>query len=62
MNIINIDIDFTNGINKPTGIALITGDYASTKIVFNFDRQDGTKIFEMKNPSGEVRYAGEICR
>ena len=50
MNIINIDIDFTNGINKPTGIALITGDYASTKIVFNFDRQDGTKIFEMKNP------------
>lgn len=60
MNIINIDINFTNGINKPTGIALITGDYASTKIVFNFDRQDGTKIFEMKNPSGEVRYAGEI--
>ena len=60
MNTINIAIDFTNGTNKITGISLITGDYASTKIVFTFDRTDGTKIFEMKNPSGQIVYAGEI--
>lgn len=60
MNTINVTIDFTKGINKITGINLITGDYASTKMVFEFDRTDGTKVLEMKNPSGEVVYLGEI--
>lgn len=60
MNIINVTIDFTKGINKLTGINLITGDYASTKMIFEFDRTDGTKVLEMKNPSGEVVYLGEI--
>ena len=60
MNTINIAIDFTNGTNRVSGISLITGDYASTKIVFSFDREDGTKVFELKNPSGETRYVGEI--
>ena len=60
MNTINIAIDFTNGTNRVSGISLITGDYASTKIVFQFDREDGTKVFEMKNPSGQIVYAGEI--
>ena len=60
MNIINVNIDFTNGINKITGINLITGDYASTKMVFQFDRTDGTKVLEMKSPSGELVYLGEI--
>ena len=60
MNTINIAIDFTNGTNRVSGISLITGDYASTKIVFQFDREDGTKVFELKNPSGETRYVGEI--
>lgn len=60
MNIINVNIDFTKGINKITGINLITGDYASTKMVFQFDRTDGTKVLEMKSPSGELVYLGEI--
>lgn len=60
MNTINIAIDFTKGTNKISGISLITGDYASTKINFTFDREDGTKIFEMKNPSDQIVYAGEI--
>lgn len=60
MNTINVAIDFTNGTNRISGISLITGDYASTKIVFQFDREDGTKVFELKNPSGETRYVGEI--
>ena len=29
-------------------------------MVFQFDRTDGTKVLEMKNPSGEVVYFGEI--
>ncbi len=60
MNTINIIIDFENGINRVAGIDLITGDYASTKIHFTFDKENGTKVFEMKNPSGTIVYAGEI--
>ena len=60
MNIINVAIDFTNGTNTITGINLVTGDYASTKIVFSFDRSDGRKVFELRNPSGQVVYAGDI--
>lgn len=60
MNTINVTIDFTNGINKLTGINLITGDYASTKMIFEFDRTDGTKVLEMKSPSGELVYLDEI--
>ena len=60
MNIINVAIDFTNGTNKIAGINLVTGDYASTKIVFSFDRTDGRKVFELRNPSGQVVYAGDI--
>lgn len=60
MNTINVEINFTKGTNKLTGINLITGDYASTKMIFQFDRSDGTKVLEMKNPSGEIVYVGEI--
>ena len=60
MNIINVEIDFTKGTNKLTGINLITGDYASTKMIFQFDRTDGRKVLEMKNPSGDLVYVGEI--
>lgn len=60
MNTINVEINFTKGTNKLTGINLITGDYASTKMVFQFDRTDGTKVLEMKNPSGEVVFFDEI--
>lgn len=40
--------------------SLISGDYNSTKLVFDFDREDGTKIFEMKNENNEIVYASEI--
>lgn len=40
--------------------SLISGDYNSTKLVFDFDREDGTKVFEMKNENNEIVYASEI--
>ena len=40
--------------------SLISGDYNSTKLVFDFDREDGTKVFEMKNENNEIVYADEI--
>lgn len=40
--------------------SLISGDYNSTKLVFDFDIEDGTKVFEMKNENNEIVYAGEI--
>lgn len=39
---------------------LISGDYNSTKVIFNFDRDDGIKVFEMKDPSGKIVYVREI--
>lgn len=60
MNTINVEISFTKGTNKLSGINLITGDYASTKMIFQFDRADGRKVLEMKNPSGDLVYLGEI--
>lgn len=61
MNIINVKIDFEHGICRNKGISVVTGDYNSTKVVFEFaDEIDGTKIFEMKNPEGELVYADEI--
>lgn len=42
------------------GINLITNDYNSTKIKFDFDKDVGTKIFELKNPNGEVIFVDEI--
>ena len=40
--------------------SLISGDYNSTKLIFEFDKEDGRKIFEMKNPKGELVFADEI--
>ena len=61
MNIINVNIDFEQGICRNEGISVVTGDYASTKVVFEFNESaTGTKIFEMKNPSDELVYADEI--
>lgn len=40
--------------------SLISGDYNSTKLVFDFDREDGTKVFEMKNENNEIVYVSEI--
>lgn len=60
MNIINVKVNFEKGTTNVEGNSLISGDYLSTKLVFDFDTQDGTKIFEMKNPNNEVVIAKEI--
>lgn len=62
MNLIKVTIDFEKGICRKEGISLITGDYNSTKIVFEFNKsaENGTKIFKLKNPKDEIVYADEI--
>lgn len=40
--------------------SLISGDYNSTKLVFDFDIEDGIKVFEMKNENNEIVYVDEI--
>lgn len=64
MNEIKIKVNFEKhqcDFEKHDDIkSLISGDYNSTKLIFEFDREDGTKIFEMKNPKGELVFADEI--
>ena len=60
MNVINVKINFEKGTNTIMGTSLVSGDYASTKLVFDFDTDEGTKIFEMKNPQGETVIVQEI--
>lgn len=60
MNEIKLKVNFGKRTCVKSGISLTTGDYNSTKIIFEFDRQDGTKIFEMKNPDGDIIFVDEI--
>jgi hypothetical protein len=60
MNKIKLKVNFGKRTCVQSGISLTTGDYNSTKIIFEFDREDGTKIFEMKNPNDEVIFVDEI--
>ncbi len=66
MNIIKVNIDFEQGICQNRGISVVTGDYNSTKVVFDFNENGEEesaatrKVFEMKNPSGELVYVDEI--
>ena len=64
MNEINIIVNFEThqcDFEKYDDIkSLISGDYNSTKLIFEFDKEDGRKIFEMKNPKGELVFADEI--
>ena len=60
MNEIKLKVNFGKRTCVQSGISLTTGDYNSTKIKFEFDREDGTKIFEMKNPNNEVIFVDEI--
>lgn len=60
MNEIKIKVNFGKRTCVKSGISLTTGDYNSTKIIFEFDREDGKKIFEMKNPNNEIIFVDEI--
>ena len=54
MNVIKVYVNFENRDIKKQNKLLTTGDYNSTKLVFEFDRQDGRKVFEMKDPDGNL--------
>lgn len=62
MNIIQVKIDFEKGLCQKEGISVVTGDYNSTKIEFEFNESaaDGRKIFELKNSDDELVYVDEI--
>ena len=61
MNIIKVKVNFEKSICQATGIDLITGDYNSTKMVFDFvNNPSGVKVLEMKSPSDNLVYVGEI--
>lgn len=64
-NIINVNVSFDKLMAKIVGCEilpkLVSGDYNSTKMSFNFDREYGTKILEIKNKrTNEIVYVGEI--
>ena len=62
MNVINVYINFEKGICEKKGISVVTGDFNSTKLVFEFDKEyEGIKTFELKHKdSDEVIYVNEI--
>jgi len=61
MNIIKVRVNFEKGTCYNDGINLITGDYNSTKMVFEFvNNPNGIKVLEMKSPSDNLTYVGEI--
>ena len=60
MNEIKIKVKFKKGLCYSQGINLVKNDYNSTKLVFEFDETEGTKIFEMKDPDDNVVFADEI--
>lgn len=54
MNVIKVNVNFKNRTIYKHGVDLTSGDYNSTKLVFEFDRPDGMKTFEMKDPDGNL--------
>ncbi len=60
MNEIKIKVKFKKGLCYSQGINLVTNDYNSTKLVFEFDDNEGTKIFELRDSDDNVILADEI--
>ena len=60
MNEIKLKVNFGKRTIARIGTSLTTGDYNSTKIIFEFDREDGRKVFEMINPNNELVFSDEI--
>ena len=54
MNVIKVNVNFKNRTIYKSGVDLTSGDYNSTKLEFKFDRKDGRKVFEMKDPNGDL--------
>lgn len=61
MNEIKISASFKDRTLKQEGINLVSGDFNSTKVVFEFDKEySGTMVFEIANPKGELVFADTI--
>ena len=60
MNEIKIKVKFKKGLCYSQGIKLVSNDYNSTKLVFEFDDEEGTKIFELRDSDDNVILADEI--
>ena len=60
INEIKVVVNFSAHITYVLGTDLTVGDYNSTKLKFEFDKPDGVKIMEMKNPSGQIVLLTEI--
>lgn len=54
MNEIKVIVNFKNKQCRTYAHELTSGDYNSTKLIFEFDIEDGRKVFEMKNPKGKL--------
>lgn len=60
MNIINIKVNFEKKTIMKSKSNITTGDYNSTKLVFEFDKTEGKKIFEMNDINGDLLFLSEI--
>lgn len=60
MNEIKIKVKFKKGLCYSQGIKLVQNDYNSTKLVFEFDDNEGTKIFELRDSDNNVIFVDEI--
>lgn len=60
MNEIKIKVKFKKGLCYSQGVKLVQNDYNSTKLVFEFDDNEGTKIFELRDSDDNVILADEI--
>ena len=54
MNVIKVNVNFKNRTIYKSGVDLTSGDYNTTKLIFDFDRKDGRKVFEMKDEDGNL--------
>lgn len=60
MNEVKLIVRFKTGIIYKTSTKLVTNDYNSTKLIFDFDIPDGIKIFELKDPNDKTIFVDEI--
>ena len=60
MNEIKVIVNFKNKQCRTYAHELTNGDYNSTKLKFEFDKEDGRKVFEMKDPKGELVLVTDI--
>ena len=60
MNEIKVIVNFKNKQCRTYAHELTSGDYNSTKLKFEFDVNEGRKVFEMKSPNGELVLVTDI--